>query len=98
MLIGGDNISNDVARAFLCFSMFVYICALSHFALIGGIWQLSRREATGELEREQREYVVTSSPSFSRPAARAPRRACSQARGYSLRNWEGQQYCHLTRS
>ena len=52
MLIGGDNISNDVARAFLCFSMFVYICALSHFALIGGIWQLSRREATGELERE----------------------------------------------
>ena len=52
--------------------MFVYICALSHFALIGGIWQLSRREATGELEREWREYVFTSSPSFCRPAAKAP--------------------------
>ena len=33
--------SLPLARAFSCFSMFVYICALSHFALIGGIWQTS---------------------------------------------------------
>ena len=33
--------SLPLARAFSCFSMFVYICALSHFALIGGIWQIS---------------------------------------------------------
>ena len=39
MLIGGDDISNDVlplTRAFTCFLMFVYICARFRFTLIGG--------------------------------------------------------------
>ena len=35
MLIGGDDISNDVITLGMCFSMFVYICAHFCFALIG---------------------------------------------------------------
>ena len=52
MLIGGNVISNDVIILGTCFSMFVYIRARFRVALIGGIWQLSRRGATGELEME----------------------------------------------
>jgi len=36
MLIGGDDISNDVITLGACFSMFVYICVRFRFALIGG--------------------------------------------------------------
>ena len=36
MLIGGDDISNDVITLATCFSMFVYIRARFRFALIGG--------------------------------------------------------------
>ena len=36
MLIGGDDITNDVITLGTCFSMFVYICASFRFALIGG--------------------------------------------------------------
>ena len=36
MLIGGDDISNDVITLGTCFSMFVYIRARFLFALIGG--------------------------------------------------------------
>ena len=36
MLIGGDDISNDVMTLGTCFSMFVYIRARFRFALIGG--------------------------------------------------------------
>ena len=36
MLIGGDDISNDVITLGMCFSMFLYIHARFHFALIGG--------------------------------------------------------------
>ena len=36
MLIGGDDISNDVITLGMCFSMFVYIRARFRFALIGG--------------------------------------------------------------
>ena len=36
MLIGGDDISNDVITLYTWFSMFVYIRARFHFALIGG--------------------------------------------------------------
>ena len=48
MLIGGDDISNDVITLGTCLSMFVYI--RTHFcpALIGG----NQRGATGELEVE----------------------------------------------
>ena len=36
MLIGGDDISNDVITFGKCFSMFVYIRARFSFVLIGG--------------------------------------------------------------
>ena len=36
MLIGGDDISNDVITLGTCFSMFVYIRVRFRFALIGG--------------------------------------------------------------
>ena len=36
MLIGGDDISNDVITLGTCFSMFVYIRARFRFVLIGG--------------------------------------------------------------
>ena len=36
MLIGEDDISNDVITLGTFFSMFVYICARFLFALIGG--------------------------------------------------------------
>ena len=35
MLIGGDDISNDIITLNMCFSMFVYIYAHFHFALTG---------------------------------------------------------------
>ena len=35
MLIGGDDISNDLITLRTCFSMFVYIRARFRFALIG---------------------------------------------------------------
>ena len=34
MLIGGDDISNDVITLGTCFSMFVHICACFRFVLI----------------------------------------------------------------
>ena len=36
MLIGGDDISNDIITLGTCFSMFVYIRTSFHFVLIGG--------------------------------------------------------------
>jgi len=36
MLIGWDNISNDIITLGTCFSMFVYIRASFHFVLIDG--------------------------------------------------------------
>ena len=36
MVIGGDDISNDVNTLGTCFSMFVYIRARFRFALMGG--------------------------------------------------------------
>ena len=36
MVIGGDDLRNDIITLGKCFSMFVYIRARFHFALIGG--------------------------------------------------------------
>ena len=36
MVIGGDDISNDVITLGTCFSMFVYVRARFRFALMGG--------------------------------------------------------------
>ena len=56
--------------------MFVYIRARFHSALIGG--NLTA-QTTGH-RRIGGGIVVANSPSFSCPAARAPRRACLQAK------------------
>ena len=52
MLIGGDDISNDIIAFSTYFSMFVYIRARFRFALIGGNLTARRLGATGELEVE----------------------------------------------
>ena len=74
MLIGGDDISNVVITLGKRFLTFVYIHA---------DWRKSDSSVDGEPQGNWRwnsnpRDVVASSPSFSRPAARAPRRACSQ--------------------
>ena len=82
MLFGGNDISNDVITLGTCLSMFVYIRARFRFSLIGrnltAESKASHREIGGGIQIPERD-VVASSPSFSRPAARAPREACSQA-------------------
>ena len=81
MLIGGDDFSNDVITLGTCYSMFVYIRTRFHFALIGGNLTAhstgSHRGIGGGIKFQSNfREAVASSPSFSRPAARAPRRAC----------------------
>ena len=82
MLIGGDDISNDVITLGTCFSMFVLH---SRSFPLHADWRKSDSSVDGEPQGNWRRNsnsgdVVASSPSFSRPAARAPRRACSQAK------------------
>ena len=70
--------SLPLALVFQCLFTFPVVLASRWLA---EIWQLSRWETTGELEVE---FKFASSPSFSRPAAREPLRACSQASGGKL--------------
>ena len=81
MLVGGsDNISNDDITPGTCFSMFVYIRAGFRFALSGrNMTAQSTESHRGWRWNSNSRDAVASSPSFSRPAARALRRACSQA-------------------
>ena len=65
------------------FNVFFTFAFVSALRWLAEIWQLSWRGVTGELEAEFKfpeTLQVASFPSFSRPAARAPQRACSQAR------------------
>ena len=52
MLIGGDDISNDVITLGTCFSMFFTFALVSASHRLAEIWQLSRSGTTGELEVE----------------------------------------------
>ena len=75
MLIDEDDISNDVITFGTRFSiMFVYIRARFRFELTG-------RNLTAQSKKwnSNSRDVVASSPSFSRLAAKAPRRTYSQA-------------------
>ena len=88
MPIGGDDISNDVITLATCFSMFVHIRA--GFRLRAD-WRKSESSVDGEPQGDWRwnsnsRNVVASSPSFSPPPARAPRRACSQASSLGKRD------------
>jgi len=82
MLIGRDGISN-VITLLTCFSMFVYIRTRFRITLIGGNVTAQSTESRGNWRwnSNSRDVVASfaSSPSFSCPAARAHRRACSQA-------------------
>ena len=82
MLIGGDDISNDVITLSTCFLMFVYIGAGFRFALtVNGGPQGNWRWNSNSRD------VVASSSSFSRPAARSPKKVCSQARHLPGKFW-----------
>ena len=85
MLIGGYDINNDVITLGALL-MFVYIFLL--FLLFAG-WGKSDSSVDGEPQGSWRwnsnsRDVMASSPWFSRPAARAPRRACSRAMPNSI--------------
>ena len=65
------------------FKFLVKFVLVSASGWLSDIWQLSWWGATVELEVEfkfQTHHIVLSSPSFSRPVAREPRRACLQAK------------------
>ena len=84
MLIGGDDISSDVITLGTCFHVFFNLCLHSHLFPLRADWRKSDSSVDGEPQRNWRRNlnsrdVVVSSPPFSRPAASAPRRACSQA-------------------
>ena len=73
MLIGRDDISNDVITLGTCFSIFVYIRVRFRFALIGGNLTAQSTGATGNWRWNSNfRSVVEGSPTFSCPAARAP--------------------------
>ena len=82
MLMGGDDISNDVITFLTCFSVFVYIFHTCFYFRAN--WLRSDSSFSGEPQGNWRwksdsRDVIASSPSFSRSAARAPWRACLQA-------------------
>ena len=79
MLIGRDDISNDVITLGTYFSRFVYIRVRFRFTLIGGILTATSTGATGNWRWNSTfRGVVEGSPPF--PALRqSARRACSQA-------------------
>ena len=52
MLIGGDDMGNDVITLGTCFSMFVYICTRFHVVLIGGNLTAQLKGSQGEFEVE----------------------------------------------
>ena len=71
-------------RHYLLWHVFFNVCLHSRSLLFRADWQKSDNSVDGEPQGSWRlnwnsKDVVTSSPSFSLPAARAPRRACSQA-------------------
>ena len=85
MLIGGDDISNDMITPGVCFHMFFKACLHSRLFPLHADWWKSDSSVEGEPQMNWKRNsnsgdVVASSPSFSRPAARAPQRACSQAK------------------
>ena len=74
-LIGGDDISNDLSCVFQCFFTFALVSA--------SLW-LTETDSSIDVDSQGNWWrnsnsrnLVASSPSFARPADRAPRIACS---------------------
>ena len=81
LLIGGDDISNDVITLGSCF---FNVCLRSRSFPLHADWRKSDSSVDEEPQGNWRwnsnfRCVVASSPSFPRCTARAPGRACSQA-------------------
>ena len=84
VLIGGDDISNDLITLGTCFHVLFNVCLHLHLFPLRADWRKSDssvdREPQGNWRRNSNSRdVVAISPSLSHPAARVPRRACSQA-------------------
>ena len=82
MLIEGNDIRNDVITIGACFHVFFNVCLHWRSFPLGADWPKSDSSVNGEPQGNWRwnsnsRDIVTSSPSFSRRTARAPRRACS---------------------
>ena len=85
MLIGGDDISNDVITLGACFHVFLNVYLHSCSFPLRADWRKLDSSVDGEPQGNWKQNsnsrdVVTSSPSFSRSTDRAPRRTYSQAR------------------
>ena len=68
MLIGGNDISNDVNTLGTCGHVFFNVCLHSRSFPLRADW----RRSDSTVDRDSR-YVVASSPSFSHPAELARR-------------------------
>ena len=68
MLIGGNDISNDVNTLGTCGHVFFKVCLHSRSFPLRADW----RKSDSTVDRDSR-YVVASSPSFSHPAELARR-------------------------
>ena len=84
MLIGGDDISNGIITLGACVHVFFNVFLHSRSFPPRADWRKSDSSVDWEQQGNWRRNlnsrnVVASSPSSSLPAARAPRRACSQA-------------------
>ena len=84
MLIGRDDTSNDVITIGACFHLFFNVCLRSRSSPLRADWRTFGSPVDGEplgnwRRNSYSRNVVASSASFSRPAASAPWRACSQA-------------------
>ena len=94
MWIGEDEISNDVITLGMCLHVFFNVCLHSRSFLLLADWRKSDSFVDGESQGNWRRNsnsrdVVANSSYFSRPAARAPRRACSQAMFSSMQCTRG---------
>ena len=83
MLIGGDDISNDVITIGAYFHVFFSVCLRSRSSPLRANWREFGSPVDGEPPGNWRRNsysrdVVASSASFCRSAASAPWRACSQ--------------------
>ena len=73
MLIGGDDLSNDVITLGTCFHVFFNVCLHSCLFKLCADWQKSESSVDGEPQGNWRlnlnsRYALASSPSFSRKA------------------------------